>query len=133
MRPCPPEPPSPWIAAASSKPARRASPRWPAAFPAPAFRARRIACRSPTACNPATNPATCRRRPAWSGRVDPPARVHFDIATTDSFWDVIRTVFVDALPESDSTAKALIENLPSGQDVLYQVPVWLTHWAASLE
>jgi alkaline phosphatase D len=46
---------------------------------------------------------------------------------------VIRTVFVDALPESDFTAKALIENLPSGQDVLYQVPVWLTHWAASLE
>jgi len=30
-------------------------------------------------------------------------------------------VFVDALPESDFTAKALIENLPAGQDIFYRV------------
>src|SRR5262249_37548997 len=30
-------------------------------------------------------------------------------------------VFVDALPETDLTAKALIENLPAGQDIFYRI------------
>jgi alkaline phosphatase D len=56
----------------------------------------------------------------WA-RVDRPARVFFDVATTDSFTDGLRTVFVDALPESDFTAKVLLPDLPSGQDLFYRV------------
>jgi alkaline phosphatase D len=56
----------------------------------------------------------------WA-RADRPSRVFFDIATTDSFKDVRKTVFVDALPESDFAVKALIEGLPSGQDIFYRV------------
>jgi len=43
-----------------------------------------------------------------------------EVATTDSFKDP-RGLFVDALPESDFTAKALIEGLPARQDVFYRV------------
>ena len=56
----------------------------------------------------------------WA-RVDRPARVYFDIAMTDSFKAIHNSVFVDALPESDFTAKALIEGLPAGQDVFFRV------------
>ncbi|HEX2510487.1 MAG TPA: alkaline phosphatase D family protein [Microvirga sp.] len=58
----------------------------------------------------------------WA-RVDRPARVHFDVATSDTFVDVRHSVFVDALPESDFTAKALLDGLPSGQDIFYRVRV----------
>src|SRR5262249_44630430 len=40
---------------------------------------------------------------------------------TDSFKTIHHTVFVDALPESDFTAKALIEGLPAGQDIFYRI------------
>jgi alkaline phosphatase D len=56
----------------------------------------------------------------WA-RTDRPARMQIEIATTDSFRDVRQGVFVDALPESDFTAKALIEDLPAGQDIFYRV------------
>src|SRR5215468_608438 len=56
----------------------------------------------------------------WA-RADRPARMQIEIATTDSFKDVHQGVFVDALPESDLTAKALIEGLPAGQDVFYRI------------
>jgi alkaline phosphatase D len=56
----------------------------------------------------------------WA-RADRPARMQIEIATTDSFKDVRQGVFVDALPESDFTAKALIENLPAGQDIFYRI------------
>ncbi len=55
----------------------------------------------------------------WA-RADRPARMLVETATTDSFKDP-RGVFVDALPETDFTAKALIENLPSGQDIFYRI------------
>ncbi|HYA06812.1 MAG TPA: PhoD-like phosphatase N-terminal domain-containing protein, partial [Xanthobacteraceae bacterium] len=42
----------------------------------------------------------------WS-RADRPARMLVEVATTDSFRDIRHAVFVDALPESDFTAKAL--------------------------
>src|SRR5882757_7113481 len=41
--------------------------------------------------------------------------------TTDSFKNVRSAVFVDALPETDFTAKALIEGLPAGQDIFYRI------------
>ena len=56
----------------------------------------------------------------WA-RVDRPSRVFFDLATDDLFKTVHRSVFVDALPESDFAVKALIDGLPSGQDIVYRV------------
>jgi alkaline phosphatase D len=55
------------------------------------------------------------------GRADRPSRMLIEVATSDSFRDVINGVFVDALPESDFTAKALIDGLPPGQDIFYRV------------
>ena len=54
----------------------------------------------------------------WS-RADRPARMLAEIATSDSFKTIHRAVFVDALPETDFTANALIDGLPAGQDVFY--------------
>src|SRR5271156_4732223 len=56
----------------------------------------------------------------WA-RADRPSRMLVEIATTDSFKDVRQGAYVDALPESDFTAKALIEGLPAGQDIFYRV------------
>ena len=56
----------------------------------------------------------------WA-RADRPARMLAEIATTDSFKTVHRAVFVDALPETDFTANALIEGLPAGQDIFYRI------------
>src|SRR4029078_4820481 len=56
----------------------------------------------------------------WA-RADRPSRMLVEVATTDSFRDVRAGVFVDALPETDFTAKALIEGLPSGQDIFYRI------------
>jgi alkaline phosphatase D len=55
------------------------------------------------------------------GRTDRPARMLVEVATTDSFKDIRQGLFVDALPESDFTAKTLLEDLPSGQDIFYRV------------
>ena len=56
----------------------------------------------------------------WA-RADRPSRMFVEIATTDSFKNIRHAVFVDALPETDFTAKALVQNLPSGQDIFYRV------------
>jgi alkaline phosphatase D len=56
----------------------------------------------------------------WA-RTDRPARMLAEIATSDSFKTIQRAVFVDALPESDFTAKALIEGLPPGQEIFYRI------------
>ena len=56
----------------------------------------------------------------WA-RADRPSRMLVEVATTDSFRDVRSGVFIDALPESDFTAKALIEDLPPGQDIFYRI------------
>jgi len=56
----------------------------------------------------------------WT-RVDRSARVFFDIATSDSFKEIHKSVFVDALPETDFTAKARIDDLPPGQEIFYRV------------
>ncbi len=44
-----------------------------------------------------------------------------EISTTDSFRNIRQGAFVDALPESDFTAKLLLEGLPSGQDIFYRI------------
>ena len=56
----------------------------------------------------------------WA-RADRPSRMLVEIATTESFKNIRHAVFVDALPETDFAAKALIENLPSGQDIFYRI------------
>ena len=56
----------------------------------------------------------------WA-RADRPARMLVEVATTDSFKTVRSAVYVDALPETDFTAKALIEGLPAGQDIFYRI------------
>src|SRR6266568_4429630 len=56
----------------------------------------------------------------WA-RADRPARMLAEVATSDSFKSIERAVFVDALPESDFTAKALIDGLPAGQDIFYRI------------
>ena len=52
----------------------------------------------------------------WA-RADRPARMLLEAATTNSFKSIRSAVFVDALPETDFTAKVLLEGLPPGQDI----------------
>src|SRR5713101_4243890 len=56
----------------------------------------------------------------WT-RADRPARTLVEVSTTDSFKTIRNAVFVDALPETDCTAKALLEALPPGQDIYYRI------------
>jgi alkaline phosphatase D len=56
----------------------------------------------------------------WA-RSDRPARMQIEIATTDSFKDIRGGAFVDALPDSDFTAKLLLKELPAGQDIFYRI------------
>ncbi|HMF20669.1 MAG TPA: alkaline phosphatase D family protein [Pseudolabrys sp.] len=56
----------------------------------------------------------------WS-RTDRPARMLIEAATTESFEEICYTSVVDALPETDFTAKALIDDLPPGQDIFYRL------------
>ncbi len=44
-----------------------------------------------------------------------------EVALTDSFRSIERALFVDALPESDCTAHALIDGLPAGQEIFYRI------------
>jgi alkaline phosphatase D len=56
----------------------------------------------------------------WA-RTDRPARMLVEAAASDSFRDIIAGTHVDALPESDFTAKVLLEDLPAGADIFYRV------------
>jgi alkaline phosphatase D len=56
----------------------------------------------------------------WA-RADRPARMLIEVATSDSFANIHNAVCVDALPETDFTAKALLDGLPPGQDIFYRV------------
>jgi alkaline phosphatase D len=44
-----------------------------------------------------------------------------EAATTENFKTIIRRVTADALPDSDFTAKALLDGLPPGQEIFYRV------------
>lgn len=56
----------------------------------------------------------------WA-RADRPARMQVEVSTVESFKTIHSGVYVDVLPEADFTAKALIENLPAGQDIFYRI------------
>src|SRR6201991_4350413 len=56
----------------------------------------------------------------WA-RADRPAQMMVEVATTESFKDARTLPPIAALPESDFTAKMLLENLPSGRDIFSRV------------
>ncbi len=56
----------------------------------------------------------------WA-RADRPARMLVELATTESFKTTFDSQFVDALPETDFTAKLLLEELPPGQEIYYRI------------
>ena len=56
----------------------------------------------------------------WA-RADRPSLMVVEAATTESFKDIIRVVSADARPETDFTAKVLLDRLPAGQDIFYRV------------
>jgi alkaline phosphatase D len=70
----------------------------------------------------------------WA-RTDRAARMQVEVSTSDSFKSIHSAVAIDAMPESDFTAKALIEGLPPGQDIFYRIRFQdhstPTHWSKS--
>src|SRR5258708_32183030 len=56
----------------------------------------------------------------WA-RADRPSQMLVEVATTESFKYVRKLPPIAALPESDFTAKMLVEDLPGGQDIFYRV------------
>jgi alkaline phosphatase D len=56
----------------------------------------------------------------WA-RADRPSQMLVEVATTESFSDARALPPIAVLPESDFTAKMLIENLPGGQEIFYRV------------
>src|SRR5215813_12399391 len=56
----------------------------------------------------------------WA-RTDRPSQMLVEVSTTGSFSNVRRLPPIAALPESDFTAKMLLDNLPGGQDIFYRV------------
>src|SRR6202051_1880363 len=56
----------------------------------------------------------------WA-RADRPSQMMVEVATTESFGNARTLPPIAALPESDFTAKMLLENLPAGQDIFYRV------------
>src|ERR1700753_3580327 len=56
----------------------------------------------------------------WA-RADRPSQMMGEVATTESFANARALPPIAALPESDFTAKMLLENLPGGQEIFYRV------------
>src|SRR5947207_7180686 len=56
----------------------------------------------------------------WA-RADRPSQMMVEVATTESFGNARALPPISALPESDFTAKMLLENLPAGQEIFYRV------------
>src|SRR6185503_17672803 len=56
----------------------------------------------------------------WA-RADRPSQMMVEVSTTESFANARALPPIAALPESDFTAKMLLENLPGGQDIFYRV------------
>src|SRR5262249_31651886 len=56
----------------------------------------------------------------WA-RAGRPSRMLVEVATREDFKTIPSAGLVGPLPETDFTAKALLEGLPAGQDVFYRV------------
>ncbi|UUP17416.1 alkaline phosphatase D family protein [Nitratireductor thuwali] len=59
----------------------------------------------------------------WT-RTDRPARVQFEVATTESLADARRLPPLDALPESDFAVKRLLTELTPDQEVFYRMTAY---------
>src|ERR1700728_2806746 len=69
----------------------------------------------------------------WA-RADRPSQMLVEVATSESFRNARVLPPIAALPESDFTAKMLLENLPAGQDIFYRVKFRdLSHTGVSSE
>jgi alkaline phosphatase D len=56
----------------------------------------------------------------WA-RADRPSRMLVEVSTAESFATIHDSIFVDAFAETDCTAKALLEDLPSGRELFYRI------------
>src|SRR5258705_2436949 len=56
----------------------------------------------------------------WA-RADRPSQMMVEVATSESFANARGLPPIAALPESDFTAKMLLEHLPAVQDIFYRV------------
>src|SRR5712672_1960839 len=56
----------------------------------------------------------------WA-RADRPSQMMVEVSTAESFANARALPPIPALPESDFTAKMLLENLPAGQEIFYRV------------
>jgi len=56
----------------------------------------------------------------WA-RSDRPARLHVQVATTESFKDAVRVASLDARPARDLTVKHLLVDLPPDQTIFYRL------------
>ncbi len=56
----------------------------------------------------------------WT-RTDRPAKVMFEVATTESFSDARKLPPLHALPENDFAVKRLLHNLAANQDIFYRM------------
>ena len=86
------------------------------ASPSPRSAARPIGRSSPTASSRATSRSIRHRLGASR-----PPRAHAGRGRHHRQLQDRPQVYVDALPETDFTAKALIEGLPAGQDIFYRI------------
>lgn len=56
----------------------------------------------------------------WT-RADRPAKIMFEVATTESFDNAVKLPPMHALPDSDFAVKRLLENLAANQDHFYRI------------
>ncbi|RRH94662.1 alkaline phosphatase [Mesorhizobium tamadayense] len=56
----------------------------------------------------------------WT-RTDRPARVMYEVSTTESFADAVKLAPLDTSPASDYTVKRLLTDLASDQDIFYRM------------
>ncbi|WP_292496672.1 PhoD-like phosphatase N-terminal domain-containing protein, partial [Mesorhizobium sp.] len=56
----------------------------------------------------------------WT-RTDRPARVMYEVSTTESFADAVRLAPLDTSPASDYTVKRLLTDLAADQDIFYRM------------
>jgi alkaline phosphatase D len=56
----------------------------------------------------------------WT-RADRPSRVMFEVSTTEGFANARKLATLDAVPETDFTAKRLLTDLASDQDIFYRM------------
>lgn len=56
----------------------------------------------------------------WA-RADRPARMVVEASTTESFTTLCDRRIADAVPDTDFTARVLLQDLPAGQDIFYRV------------